>query len=188
MTRNTLDVYSDGNSVYAISKMQDIYGRIGSAFQIILLVISFTFFSFIAKIYSQAIFIVIALILGGTLISIAFLKSFLWGLWGKESLIITKHAISYQYGYGIFKSKVKTIPFDGLGSGIRHSHRNLYSASGYYFIFYNHPQKERIPETLYCTRIPLGIENLRRLDEEIHAIFSGDKSSGVNVFRGFSLN
>lgn len=115
-------------------------------------------------------------------------RYFLWNTYGKESLTITKGALSYQYDYGWFKTRRRTLPFDRLSLGhqiIQKGESNL-EYKGQLMLFDYDKEGDRWYE-FYRTSVLLTEIQMKRIDIEIIRLFEKDflKYGG---FQGFSLN
>lgn len=183
---NTINIRSDGINVYAELRVKA--NLIGKVILSLLVTFLFVFFSFIfLNLNPEELG---PAILGILVVAIFFIgiptKFLIWNLFGKEYLIVNTKSISYQYDYGIFRTKLKTINYHRLGTGFEKHKINKEITKGY-LIFYNYNAENDLPEVVHQTTVLVEDDKIKLLDNEINRVFENEFNN-QNGFIPYSAN
>lgn len=168
---NTIKIKSDGINVYAELRVRaNLTGKIILTLMILLVIIFFAFvFSNINAEEMGPSF------LGIVIIAVFFIglpsKFLFWNLFGKEYLIVNTKSVSYQYDYGLFRTKLHTLPYTRLGTGFTMYPTNDERVKGH-LLFYNYRADNDLPEVIHQTTVLVEKEHIKELDNEIFGLFA----------------
>lgn len=112
------------------------------------------------------------------------MKYLLWNLFGRETLVVSTKAISYQHDYGLFKTNLKTETFDKLGLNFEKVNDNDGVEKGK-LVLVKYSAENHLPEHLYSTTVLLTVGQITQIEESILELFAIEYSE---QFLGFSLN
>jgi len=113
-------------------------------------------------------------------------KYLLWNLYGKEELIVNTKSISWSYDYGFFRTNIKTVKYNRLGTGYEKIRGQNEEEVGK-LIFYNFREEDNLPEFIHQTTVLLNKSEIEEFNNQISNIFINDFYNS-NGFIPFSLN
>ncbi|MCB9310488.1 MAG: hypothetical protein H6567_10565 [Lewinellaceae bacterium] len=114
------------------------------------------------------------------------IKYFLWNVYGKEELIVNAKSISWAYDYGFFKTNLKTVNYDRLGTGYERV-QILNDEELGKLIFYNYRESDNLQEMIHSTTVLLKKDEIEVFDRKISEVFSNELLDS-NGFIPFSIN
>ena len=122
--KNRIEITSDGINAYA--KIQVNASKIGIRVLSVLLVIELILIGWIYsnlkadETQSMAVpFLIIIIFFVGLPV-----KFLLWNVYGNEYLTVNTKSISWSYDYGFFRTNLKTVKYERLGTGYGRNTRN----------------------------------------------------------------
>jgi len=107
-------------------------------------------------------------------------------LFGKEYIIINTKSLSYYRDYGIYKTNLKTLRNNKLGTGFEWS-RTFDNIEYGNLMFEKYNDENDLPEHLYTTSVVLKFENIEKIDKEISKLYK-IKTNQEFGFHPISLN
>lgn len=184
--RNTINKHNDGINFYATFNVKaNTLGKVVLSIMILLLMIVYIFIiSTITK--NEIREMIFPMILIFVLILVFPVRYLLWNSFGKETLIVNTKTISFCYDYGIFKTNLKTIHFDRLGTGFQLIREENDIEFGK-LIFYNYRFKDNLPEVIHQTSVMLDTIDINEIDQEISNLFVNEFDER-NGFIPYSVN
>jgi len=184
--RNRIEIYSDGINAYAHIKVNA--SKTGIRILSLLLIIEI--FLFVILFSHIGLDEIIEMIIPFLIIMVFFvglpIKYLLWNLYGNEQLIVNTKCISWSYDYGFFKTNLKTIKFDRLGTGYEKVMENDKGEVGK-LILYNYSRENNLPQPIHQTTVLLNKDEITEFDIQIRNVFENDFFD-KNGFIPFSLN
>lgn len=110
----------------------------------------------------------------------------LWNLYGKETLIVNTKSISWAYDFGFFKTNLKTVKYNRLGTGYEKVRGEEGDEVGR-LILLNFREDDNLPEVIHQTTVLLNRKEIQEFDNEISYIFENEFLN-KNSFIPFSIN
>jgi energy-coupling factor transporter transmembrane protein EcfT len=184
--RNLVHKHTDGINFYATFQVKaNPVGKVVLSLMILILITVYIFVvSTITKNDLRA--MLFPMILVFVLILLFPVRYLLWNLFGKETLIVNTKTISYRYDYGILRTNLKTISFDGLGTGF-HVVRKENTMEYGKMLFYNYRKEDNVPQLIHQTSVLLDTIDCNEINLEISSLFMNDYNQN-NGFIPYSEN
>jgi hypothetical protein len=109
-------------------------------------------------------------IIFGIIVFVFPFRYLLWNLFGKENLIISTKSLSYYRDYGVYRTNLKTLNHNRLGTGFECS-RTYDNVKYGNLVFEKYNDETDVPEHLYTTSVVLNFESIEKIDKEISKIY-----------------
>jgi hypothetical protein len=108
-----------------------------------------------------------------TILILVFLVRYtLWNFYGRENLIITKKAFSYQHEFGFFKTSQKTIKIDNRVVLEPHEQGQFRGAKQWQLNFISYREDDDLPFVLYAMSLYIPDDGLWRLEHLLDDMFT----------------
>ncbi len=184
--KNRIDISTDGINAYANIEVGA--SKIGVRMLSILLIVEIILVvGLLSQIKSEeAISLIIPMVIGLVIFVGLPFKYLLWNLYGKEELIVNSKSISWAYNYGFFKTNLKTVNYDRLGTGYERVRGENEEEVGR-LVFYNYRGEDNVPELIHQTTVLLGKDEIEEFDNQISNVFANEFLN-KNGFIPFSTN
>ena len=171
---NQTDISSDGVCVYINSKVGALWFAKVILIVLNLILISFSIFfaTFLFGNGDKSPGVLLFLTVFGLVYFFTLGKYTLWNLWGKEFILVNNTSISYQYDYGFYQTKLKTLKFNVLGSGFEYV-RDFDGVPHGKINFHDYDEN-KIPHQILSSTVLMTFENLEQVDPEIVQVFSNE--------------
>ncbi len=176
---NTVDINFDGINVYAFFsvKPNKVRMTILSIIIIVIVIALITGISFIRK--SEITMFIFPIIIITFIAVILPLRILLWGVFGKETLIINTKTISFNYDYGIIRTNLKTIHHNNLATSFV-PQRNENNKKVGYLAFYNYREKDNLPELIHQTTILIESDKIEEIVSRIQKLFYSEYVDNID--------
>jgi len=182
--KNRVDVSTDGINVYA--KMIVRPSRIGLYLFGSLILIELMAFIWVFAQAESVEEIIHPIVLVLFVILYFAVKYLFWNLYGVEELIVNTKSISWSYDYGFYKTNLKTVNYNRLGTG----YERIRFARGVEIgrlVFFNYRIEDNLPEFMHHTSVLISKEDLRKIEDQIMNVFDNEFNY-KNGFIAFSDN
>lgn len=178
--KNNASVYFNGINVSVYLNIQSkLIGKIALSGLIFIVIF---FFSYLLSSLDEKELIsaFIPILIVSALIIYFPVRYLLWNLFGKETLIISRKTVSFNYDYGFYSSNLKTIPFQNLATKIEIIKEIDHVKLGK-LILINYNEATDLPELLHETTILIPIEKLEEIDRFISELFYVQEDSSMII-------
>ncbi len=108
-----------------------------------------------------------------------------WNFFGKENIIVNTKVISYNYDYGFFQTKLKTVKINKLATGIENE--RIIDDVEYGKVVFIGYDSNGLPTNIFETTILLSKADLKEIDTMIRQIFLNEFFD-ASKFTGYNLN
>lgn len=119
------------------------------------------------------------LLLVTILILIFLIRYTLWNFYGRENLIITKKALSYQQEFGFFKTPQKTVKIYNRVVLEPHEQGQFKGIKQWQLNFVSYREDDDLPFVLYAMSLYVPDEGLWRLEHLLDDLFTDNPADDV---------